>query len=119
MPQQIVLLQWVRNMLNFKPFALIGNLNCKPFGCFCRTNVDLLVSVVSISVYHGIHHALPESHADTMLFILVKTRLPGSFEDRFFRLIDAFQRGGIVLVDERLCAYVHLIQVRVAVLRPQ
>ena len=112
MTQQISLVERVGNCLELKSLALIGNLDCKPFGAFGDKNVNFLVSVVPVPVNHGIHHAFPESHSDAVLLVFVEPGLSSCFQSGSLRHIDALQRGGVVLVEYCLFADVHCFQIR-------
>ena len=72
--------------------------------------MNLLVPVVAVAVHDGVHHALPDGHSNSVLLVLVETSLFSRFEDLRLRLIDAFERGWVVLIKNFFYACIHVFR---------
>ena len=108
MAQQIVVVQRIRYLFHFETFALVRDPNGERTVAHRDADMYLLIPVVAVAVYHGVYHAFPDGHSNPVLLVLVEPRFFSGLEDLRFRLIDAFERGWVVLIKKFFCAGIHV-----------
>ena len=75
-------------------FTLVGNADFQSARSPRYSQPDLLAGIVTVSVYHRVHHAFPHRYPDLVLIVLIEAHFLSFLENNLLRGVHGACDGG-------------------------